>query len=729
MARKNNSSEEPGENYLGPYERWNFGFGQPFAFPAVRKWKKYLTVLTEIPKQDGPRHNTVPVATDDTPRWWVPTLWWTPKLTFLPFVIENKEDDIPSLKDLIALLLAVLTALVPFVTRVLGILDIKKRRFRMAFPVPDDAMHDEIDTHHPDDPPVGHERPPCDEGKCITVVAVIDDGLPFAHRNFRNAEGRTRVEFCWLQSVQKLDGQKTVLFGREYGRAEIDRLIKDYGHDEDALYQEAGATLDTEEFQFLARHATHGAHVMDLATGYAAERKETPPDEIRIIAVQLPNTIAFDTSGFGKDMYMLSAFHYVFNRADIIAETYGVKNLRLVVNFSYGFSGGPHDGGIELETAIDELIEARRCRQATDKHPLLGPSPTALVLPAGNIFLERTHGVIPPPSEDEEPLEVRWRLQPNDRTPSYLELWFGKSFDPAGYIIDLWDPCNTLRMSIPISIDDTVQNDAGDPFKPVDLYEGDFAVIGQVSVDQHRGNRWRLLVVLAPTEPEDISRPPVMSGEWRVVIRPGAEARPIDEPIYCWVQRAADPESLRSGSRQSYFDDPRNIRYTRRGDLREVDTAGAFVRRFGSLNGIATGAKSLVVGGYRLGAGLASSLKYARPSRYSSAGSREHGWLRRHVDCSSMSERSRALPGTIAAGVRSGSRSFVQGTSTAAPFVARQLAEIFTTAQDADIRRAEPANYLPLLHDKYPAADDPVIRARLGKIRVPPHWQPGVEPK
>lgn len=74
---------------------------------------------------------------------------------------------------------------------------------------------------------------------------------------------------------------------------------------------------------------------------------------------------------------MLSALHYVFNRADIIAERYGVKNLRLVINLSYGFSGGPHDGGIELEAAIDKFIETRRRRQGTKEHRSLGPSPTA----------------------------------------------------------------------------------------------------------------------------------------------------------------------------------------------------------------------------------------------------------------------------------------------------------------------------------------------------------------
>jgi hypothetical protein len=220
-----------------------------------------------------------------------------------------------------------------------------------------------------------------------------------------------------------------------------------------------------------------------------------------------------------------------------------------------------------------------------------------------------------------------------------------------------------------------------------------------------------------------------MAGEWRLVIRQGDGARPIEKPVYCWIQRAADPESLRSGSRQSYFDEPRNILYTRRGDLREVDSAGATVRRFGSLSGIATGAKSLVVSGYRLGAGLVSSLTDARPSLYSSAGERDQGWLQRHVDCSSMSDRSRVLPGTIAAGVRSGSRSLLIGTSSAAPFVARKLAEIFTTAQDADVRCAESENYLPLLHDNYSADHEPAIRARLGKVRVPPHWQPGVELK
>src|SRR5205085_564467 len=158
----------------------------------------------------------------------------------------------------------------------------------------------------------------------------------------------------------------------------------------------------------------------------------------------------------------------------------------------------------------------------------------------------------------------------------------------------------------------------------------------------------------------------------------------------------------------SYFDDCayERTRFTREGDHSEVDAPlcrNVFVQHFGSLNGLATGGSALVVGGYRLGAGLGSSLACARPARYSSAGVLPEqdaaevpdappcpaarpdadAWPNKHVNASSMSDRSRALPGTIAAGVRSGTLSFVQGTSTAAPFVARKIAEIFATADES----------------------------------------------
>jgi len=736
--------------YLGPYEAWNFGVGRDYALPIMRKSWRYISALAEL---GAVRRNSE--LERIARRGWLPTLWKpleNPK--FIPFVVKNPVDRMPELEDLESLLFnAFIDVMQPYwdltalaessiASGTVGILldRAKTSRFRVAFPVTDAAMHKELGSAPQD--PIWHRDPDLrdriGEDTRITVMAVIDDGIPFAHRNFRDASGtRSRVEFCWHQSVAIDESQKSVLFGREYTREQIEDLIEQYGDDEDALYRKAGATVDTEDLgSMIDRHATHGAHVMDLATGYAPERGEEPAEEIRIIAVQLPNTIAWDTSGFGKDMYMLSAFHYIFDRADIIArkEGYDIDNLRLVINFSYGFSGGRHDGESELEAAINELVEKRRDREC----------PTALIVPAGNTFLDRLHGLILPGDFVDGASQFHWRVQPNDRTPSYLELWFWRGFNPKGYKIELRDPRGRLRSEFDIEIKSTTRPN-GDPNNMGGIQNELQQQIGQISVDMHRHDgritqntvdqdapelgdtgRWRVLIVLAPTEPEDARLPRADSGKWTVVVKRG-QAALIEHPIHCWIQRSADPESLRSGSRQSYFDEYKDERYDLNGDASEMDSNDAFVKRFGSLNGLATGKTSLVVGGYRLGAGLGSGLGSARPSRYSSAGALDEKWPGKQVDCSSMSDRSRVLQGTVAAGVRSGSLSLVQGTSSAAPFVARQLAEAFVTADDESIERAAGDNYRSLLSGCPSAAeDDDVTQARLGRVRVPPHWQPGL---
>jgi hypothetical protein len=717
--------------YLSPYELWNFGSGKGYAFPGIRRWSNYITALAELKHPVPVRGGRSASPSNYRSQSWFPTLWeGAVGLRFVPFVVEGPIDAGPeALQDLLQDGLK--DAFRELFPRGLApLIDLDQSRFRVAFPVPDRAMHRKV--RRPRRP-----RWQADEGlrdrigkdKKITILAVIDDGLPFAHRNFRDLTGtRTRVEFCWLQSAECKDGQKSVVFGREYTRAQIEDYIARYGDDEDALYRKAGAAADTEGLgSLIDRQATHGAHVMDLATGYAPERGEKPAEEIRIIAVQLPNTIAWDTSGFGKDMYMLSAFHYIFDRADMIADGYGIDCPRLVINFSYGFSGGRHDGGTELEAAITEIVEKRReCR-----------GPTALVLPAGNTFLDRLHGKIDERDFKDGGFELPWRIQPNDRTPCYLELWFWQDFDPLGYSIALLDPwgrptglsesSGPPQSTMPVKPNPS--NYGGDKRRVCALLDADGNRVGQVSSDLHRNTRYRLLVIMAPTEPENPWLPRAEPGKWTVVIRRTKDSpRLLDHPIHCWIQRSADPETLRSGSRQSYFDDLTDVRYTLQGDLNEEDTNGAFVRRFGSLNGLATGPRTLITAGYRIFRSTGSKLAHARPSRYSSAGTREPGWPEKKVDCSSMSDRSRVLIGTIAAGVRSGSLSNVQGTSTAAPFVARQLATIFTTADDLTVQSAAHQNYLPLLCGYWdPSGNQNLARARLGAVRVPPDWQPGVD--
>jgi hypothetical protein len=721
---------------LGPYEAFNLGVGRDYAPHRVKSSSGYLTALAELEPAKTIQANLPRAAAAPATKIWLPTLWGRDGgktkrngqeeplgLRYVPFVIgrskklKDDDDDPPRMRR------RLLDGLDQTrVRRYLRSVDIEKSRFRVGLPVAAEAMRPLIvlEPTAPNWQPDAGLRGRVGEEKRITIFAVIDDGLPFAHRNFRDASGEhTRVEFCWLQSA-KADTQDSVLFGREYTRADIEDHIKKYGDDEDVLYRMAGATEDTEGLaSMIGRHATHGAHVMDLATGYAPERGETPAEEIRIIGVQLPNVVTMDTSGVGKDMYLLSAFHYIFHRADLIAKGYGIDRPRLVINFSYGYFGGPHDGQFDIEAAIGDLIKRRR--------EIAGP--TALVLPAGNSLLDCMHASIPDSKFVRGQASIRWRLQPADRTPNFVELWFPRDFDADGYGVELLDPSGDGHGELHIGI---ARGRQGPVLR---LLNEDGKPIGQMSVDRHQvsldgrmADRWRVLIAMVPSEPERRRCPGVEAGAWTIVIRRKRTAKHLGrESVRCWIQRDTDPASLRSGARQSYFDDPDNVRYSIYGSPLEVDSYPAHVRRFGSLNGLATSEHSLAVAGFRLGAGLASRAQDALPVPYSCAGTQNAGWPEARVTCSSMSDRSKALPGTVAAGVRSGSRSVMQGTSMAAPFVARQLATTFVSASDQDVAQAERENYRALLRGEVLVRRRSLRKDRLGEVLVFPHWQPGLE--
>jgi hypothetical protein len=339
-------------------------------------------------------------------------------------------------------------------------------------------------------------------------------------------------------------------------------------------------------------------------------------------------------------------------------------------------------------------------------------------LPAGNSFLDRMHANILDAKFHNGEARIQWRLQPCDRTPNYVEIWFPAEFNPVGYTVAVKDPGGVERASLPVGLVGRNRD------RMCLIHNDDNRTVGQFSVDQHRKHRWRALIITAPSDPEHPGCPAIEAGAWTIVINRALTAAKLGpQGIRCWVQRDSDPESLRSGARQSYFDQAQDIRYNDDGSMREMDTTKALVRRFGSLSGLATGPQSTAVAGVRLAAGLGSSPNQVRPAQYSCAGTQSAEASEPRIACSSMSDRSKALPGTVAAGTRSGSRSVLQGTSMAAPFVARQLATTFVSASDRAVKKAELGNYLDLLRGYRP--DQP--NDRLGQVLVSAHRQPGIE--
>ncbi|QEL23731.1 hypothetical protein FQV39_14915 [Bosea sp. F3-2] len=705
---------------IGPYERWAHGTGAAYAFAgATVADSPFMAATAEWPAGTDPYAIAAGLANNgslgsSSPAVLLPTLWSAAfdgaERVFCPAVLRTAEPVAGTGADRLRDLASACSQLKSEHAKRPAA---QETGIRINSRIPRSAVHLGF---HPDNITERYATCPSAPVPPAAIMAVIDDGIAFAHENLRNAAGATRVEFCWLQGAEA-DGiaEPTVLFGREYLSDAIDVLIQAHGHDEDLLYRRAspdrgvyaGATID--------RLATHGAHVLDAAAGHRHGSKPSPSrpvppagdlDALRVIAVQLPAPATIETASFGKDAFILSAFHYIFDRADRIAERYLGKGaaLPLIINFSYGFNGGPHHGGERLERALRSLIRRRVARGGA----------THLIMPAGNDFLSGLHGEITPDllSGDGHGFAIPWRLQPNDRTSNYLEIWLPRGATPDHVFIRITDPVGHMVYDGPIE-------SAGSSIRHVDLMPAGAPgqhPIGQVSVERYRTDDdkalWRFVIALAPTEPDNPTLPSSRSGTWTV--RLGHLYRAVQHgPITCRIQRDINPFGYALGARQSYFDDPRDEAFDASGHRPLGDNpAGVFVRRFGTLNGLATHDAAAVVGGF-----VATS---QTPALYSAAGhdpSLQSGPGRVHL--SAASDASTALEGVLAAGTRSGGVVRMSGTSMAAPQIARATAIAYLSGmgRPSGSSQGDAGHDLVQLLDGQvcPVSQDAISRVRLGE--------------
>lgn len=673
------SPDQPGSErrpqLTGAYEEWTYGAGAPYANLEVPLADtRFISAIVRLPPgaqlrdfaegiETGAASRGEPlVATLRRPLVWG-DLSTEDQATFWPVVLdfqggERDEFDI---------------------SRMGGALDALSQPVRRASAAngaegePSFALGSPMLSHSVPDNAGGAPSYAADPGLLAkltagaeaVIVAVIDDGIPFAHRNLRVADGDgTRVEFCWLQSAEA-DPSGHVPFGREFTRDAIDALVRDHGPDEDAIYRRAGAVEQAARRTATINHvASHGAHVLDAAAGRRPDDGAVDLDLLRVIAVQLPAAVTADTSGYRKDAFILSALHYIFDRADRFAATHpgdAAASLPLIVNLSYGYTGGPHDGTDALEIAMSQMIAAR---QALGK-------PTTLVMPAGNSFAERLNGEISADRMNSgEVCPIFWCLQPNDRTSSYLELWLPKASGTARFQLSITDPDGASSLTGKTLLADCAAADqlSDAPALSRDVLCGGQR-IGGVVIDEYNARWTRILIALAPTEPDDASLCAAPAGRWTFGLAKVGGAD-LTAPVGCRIQRDFNPFGYGRGARQSYFDDPLDERFTEDGAPSRVENpASAFVRRFGTLNGIATHAHVTVVSGYYGDTGRAT--EYAGAGRRRSPGSSAGPG---DVRISAASDDSTALRGMLAAGTRSGSTARLSGTSMAAPQIARWIA-------------------------------------------------------
>lgn len=477
------------------------------------------------------------------------------------------------------------------------------------------------------------------------VVAFIDHGVAFLNRCFNDSAGYPRIFSLWdqedygVKQIQPLSPwvASNFEYGRELDSGRLANWLADKapGRTEDELY----AMLD---YQPCRKRIAHGTHVMDLAAGVTDPLGLMGQHDIAstapIIAVQLPYKPFKDTSSSSLCVHVLDGLRFILSK---------VSGKRpIVVNISDGAYAGSHDGNSLLESAIDEF--------------LLKQTHVTLVISAGNGFQQRLHAK----STAAHPAStLRWRVLPDTATDNFMEVWCPPI---AGIAVEVTSPDGVEHRA---SLGDNKVLIASDGRTQIG------GIYSSVDPDLNGSERGMFLLALAPTHPQLVANPAAPHGVWTISVTG-------TQKFDAYIQRNNPALGDRGPRRQSSFVDERSRTY---------------VTGKSTLNNISTGEHPIIVGGYYMRGSLFDrySGQRHRVADYSSAGPGRKACIP-GVNVHAPSEDSPVLHGLLAAGVRSGTRVRLGGTSVATPVVSR-----FAVNHIGNL-----ANPTPSGHLLDPSADD-----------------------
>lgn len=375
--------------------------------------------------------------------------------------------------------------------------------------------------------------------------------------------------------------------------------------------------------------ASHGTLVASIAAGaitpqYRSRQTLRPlPAKVDaasvapVMTVQLRQDTVVDTSGGALAVNVLDGLHFMLANLP--------PQAKLAVNISFGTMAGAHDGTSILESAMAELVDTMAGR-------------LEIVLPAGNSRKAQAHArfeLHPNTSR-----ELIWRVLPDDRTPSYVEIW--GSLD-AEFEVTLTTPDGRHWI-------------AGVSGSGVKELKPGLDVIGALIANDKPASSMTkqvVLVALAPTR--TFGAPCAPHGDWTIRIKnTGGHNADID----AWIERDNASFGQKSKGRQSYFVEPNR---TRQPQANPSGLPPSVLAEEGTLNGIATGSGITVVGGYRLSDGQAAA--------YSGLGSTSI----RPPDTHAPSDESALLRGILGSSNSGCGVARLSGTSAAAPWHSREI--------------------------------------------------------
>ena len=251
------------------------------------------------------------------------------------------------------------------------------------------------------------------------IVAVIDWGFDFAHDNFRNDDGSTRILALWDQTSRADPAPQPYGYGHVFSREDIDAALaspRPYA----ALGYHPGVADR-------GGQGCHGTHVLDIAAGNGrlpgSPMGVTPRAEFLLVHLATRGTDG--EANLGDSVTLLEGLDWIRRQAG---------RRPWVVNMSVGRHGGPHTGLTLVELGIDALLNEAPGR--------------CVVQSAGNYYASNVHsgGQLRPG----ETRRLRWQVGAADRTPNELEIWYSRH-DALG--VTLVPPDGRGAMTVPLGGD------------------------------------------------------------------------------------------------------------------------------------------------------------------------------------------------------------------------------------------------------------------------------------
>lgn len=528
------------------------------------------------------------------------------------------------------------------------------------------------------------------QGSCKTL-GLIDDGCCLAHQDFRDAQQHSRLLWLWDQNPgaqveadgpwQRYAGMPTdaatqashaaatggdarspvrpaVAYGAELSGARISALLQaqpGLGEEpERALYARLGRP------DWGPPDRSHGARVMHLLAGRATNASQTqhnngsayPDDGSRaylakrgraadqrpILFVQLPAAVIADTSGDSLAMHVIDGARYIVARsAQHAANTADPERWQTHLVIALGGIAGPHDGSSLAELALDELAADARVQ---------------IVVAAGNAGDDALHIHALRSVCAGQAGEFFVRVPAHQRRDSFVECWLPASAtDPfGGFSLHLSPPGGLPATSAPVRLGQVAA-----------LRDAQGAVLASLVFARQVAqglNGTLVLLAIAPSAvapsayPAGSRRSPAPAGVWTLRVESTAKAA-CD--IHAWIER----DDVLVGVRR-----PQQTRFEMAPDL---PRQAQYLRSDVTLSSLAHGRRVV-----RAGAMVASSRSI---SPYSSQGPGLGAAPQQREIVYAPGDSSPTVSGVVTPGFYSGTSASLNGTSAAAPQVARALAE------------------------------------------------------